>query len=344
MRWLVPVRRKRYAVSEGFSQLLTDCRADAKHTELVPVRRLTDLLVHPTAYQTAAGYRFNVSAFRQVAGLLCGGLPTVLFGLLSSTTASIDEAEAGVLRIYNQAVKLMGGVAVNHRLVLDKRSGHVVGLVGRSYKYVPNAEILNLASKYFKQAYPSYAMMRAELVNRELFLLATRKEAGVRHDGVEFRQGLAVYNSETTKRAIFTPRVLFDSSTKSYSHEPESKDNRMIHRRRKQFAVQLEGQITAAFQGGAFLEEAVQRYRDTMKIALSPVDKQDAVIQSISMRLVSQKLNALPVERVIASLRQVRELTRWEVYRSMVTVAGEFRSTERQLRMAAFRFLIKGTL
>ncbi len=344
MQWLLPIRRRTYEGADGFGRLLADSEADAKYVSLVPITSTAELLIHPTAFKTVAGYRFNVAACRQISSLVCGGLPTVLFSLLPNTPSPTPEAELGLLRIYNQAVKLAGANAVGFKLVVDKRGGHVVGVVGRTYKFVSNAEVLRLAARYFKQAQPGYVLMKAELNNRELSLLASRRGASVNSDGVSFKQGLALYNSETTKRAIFAPQVLFDSLTKSYSYEPESSANRMIHRRKKQFAVQLESLVTAAFQAGSFLETAANRHQELVKMPLSPVDKREAALHSISRRLLSRKLNALPVERVIASLGLIREPTRWDVYRAMVAVAGEFRSTERQLRMAAFRFLYKGEL
>lgn len=354
MRFLVPIRQISFGGPLGFSQLRATCREDASNTELKVITDPRELLLHPLAGMTRARLKFNGVAFQQLCSEMSGGLFSLLAGLESDMAGTLTQENAvgrqrQLIGIYNTVVKCVGGKLVGRRLVVDRRAvgtaeGVVVGAVGRHYRYVANADLLQAVASHVAGERNRYGMIKAELKNRDLFVLLGRRAASVTADGVVLRDGTAVYNSETTRRAIFLPNVLFDSETSSYSHATESSDNKLVHRKKKKFEQHLDAVVQVAFSADSILEQARGRVVEARRAELGNESNRELTLRKISGRLIERKVNAMPVERVISLLTRGGRISQWSLYAALLRAAVDYSSSERRLRMTAYRYLIESRL
>lgn len=339
--FLAPVRQLQWrAGPSSFSELHKICKEDAAATELVPVANLSQLLLHPKAGNTPERLRFNQLAFRDLCGLVCPGLPAVIRELNRCKPSTDEPHQIKMLQIYNAVIKLLGDRIVGHRLVVDRRANVIVGVVGRSYRYVSNHELLQSAAGYFSNS--TYVLTNATLWNRDLSMVCTQQKLVARSGEINFQQGLALYNSETTKRAIYAPRIVFDSGSGSYAMETEKITNKLIHKRKKKFAQQLDQLLLTAFRGDNLLPDVCRRHIELTKESLGSSANRPVVVASISSKLIRRQINSMPTERIANMLSQVKALSGWDLYTSLVAVASDFKSSERLLRTAAFEYLMKG--
>lgn len=341
MRWVVPVTSSKYGAASGFARLYDDCLELEKDTELVRVNDPSQFLIHVQFGTTADGWKFNTQAFTQACQMVSPGLGQLCQHLWSESSSPADLRQKVILTTYNNAVKLIGKGVVGRKFVVNKKTGVIVGVVGRTYKYVPNAELLRIVRSKFSNN-GDYAMVKAVLWNRDLMMLSIRKSAQQNLRDLTFRQGLALYNSETTRQAIYVPRAIFDTETRGYSLEPESKSTRLIHRKTKGFNQKLDEVVMQGFSGGDLLELAVQKYREMVSHVLFDRGNQSMVIPKIMSRLITKSVSTFPTERVINLLTSKAQCTRWDLYKSLVSTAGDFTGSERSLRNIAYGYLMQG--
>lgn len=346
MRWMGSIDQKTFA-QVHFSELLSWCQETHKNTQLVPVEHARHLMLHPKTGQTVQGLRFNLLAFRQACEEICAGLHTVVADLSESCKAlDLEDSDASVLQIYNAVVSLVGDRLSRHRFVLDTSTSTIVGIVSRKYQYISNYQLLQMGSKWFRGPGAEMRMLRAKIYNRDLFVLGMQSSEAVKvGPDLTFRQGIVMYNSETTRRAVFCPRAVFDSQTKSFCFQPADRQNRMAHVKSKYFESRLEDLVFRAFQTSVSAQDLISRAAQLSKSEICPVAKLESVAEAIKRKLTEADVNVRPTDYVLDEMAKSRPtVTQWDLYRSLVLSAERFNSSERQLRMLAFTYLMKGQL
>ena len=219
----------------------------------------------------------------------------------------------------------------------------VVGVVGRKYKYVSNFELLSMIKRNFDgdgkfQAY--YGQLR----NRDICLLAVCKPVVKKLDGVSFRQGVGLFNSETTRQAIYVPRLVFDSISGTYSQQPATADNRLIHRSKKGFAETLDSVVTSAYVDKDQLDDVASGFSVCNSRRLwTDSEHRTKVILALVESLRDREVGVIGLNSVRSMLESRKVASLWDLYQSMVCTAAAGRS-ERSLRVCAFKLLITGSL
>lgn len=339
MHWLARPRVVALDNQTSFSALIKLCKSDEASTVLDRIEDRQQLLLHPVAGKTTCGYTFTAPAFRQVCAELAGGSYAVLRSLLEEAPENDRKAAAAVLQIYNSMVRIAGNRLHGYSYVKDKSKGVIVGVVGRKYKFVSNYELLSNVATYFRGNRLRYKIVKGRFWNRDLFMLCLSNRDPVNCGPMHLLEGVSIYNSETTKNAIFIPRVLFDSETTSYSQEPETKQNRLIHRRKKNFGQSLQEVASYSFKAGSLVEELRETCLRRLSETVCPAEKNKLAAQYWTNELLKLQLNALPVSHAVSVFKRDELVTRWDFYKSLVRAATDFHSSERQLRTVAFQYL-----
>jgi len=336
-------RKLSFAGRASLQELRLVCEADERHTEIISVGRPAQVLLHPDTGMTAAeGLRFNAPAFRQVCQVVGGNLNGVLAGIWSESKSPDALKRDTLLRVFNNILKLRFESLLKYQLVVDQAAGEIVGLVSRKYQRVPNVELL---SEVVAAASGTYQVVQARVDNRDMFVLFSRSGSAVAAADGTWSQGLAVYNSETSKRAVHLPLAVFDSVTKSYCLEAETKSNRLIHRKSKGFHQTLDAVVQTAVRRdgvvGPLVSASSVGWRSGSVI--HGVTKLQA-LQKIKRGLVSKGFSATVIERVAHLLgsADIPSITRRSLYISLLTVADESVSSSRLLRVFASTLLSKG--
>lgn len=340
--FLVPIRRERFSGSQGFSQLLAVCAKDRSNTELVQIKSAAELLLRPDG-TTSAGYRLNTQAFNLVCDYVSPGLNSLCRNLWDKSAVAVRLRQSTIIQIYNNSVRLRGRGLRGLRLVLDKSNGVVVGAVGRNYRYLSNSDLLQMVSPRFRSA-DSYEMVQATLSNRDLYLLSVQRSITKDVEGISFRQGLAIFNSETTRQAIYLPKVVFDSQSRGHSFEPENKTTKLIHRKSKRFTQRLDEVLTTAMQDDDLLDRVASSCSELIKQSCFPAGGLQKYRGQVVSKLEARKITVLPTERVLSLLGSLSRPSKWDFYQSLVVTANDFRGSSRLLRTVAFEFLLKGKL
>lgn len=342
----MPIRRAEFQGPNGWTRLRQLLEYESKNTRLVPIREAADVMFHQETGLTATGhFRVNTEAFSQLCYLISGGLYRNFANVFELSEKPIAVRQAGILRAYNSLMSISFDRVRNHRYVLDAAQNCVVGVVGPKYEFVPNVRLVQESNPWLTGIVkPSYKLLSAKLRNRDLRVILVRKEQAMADRGIRYAQGMAMYNSETTKRAVFLPQLLFDAETNSFSMEGETRVNRLIHRKRKNFANLLSDVIRGAVTYDLLLSEWVAGIRILRRTPIKPGASNAQVVGIVERRLTAKDISSGTIDMV---LRLISEAgpddvpTRWQLYRALIMAADKFGESERVLRQLAFSILSK---
>lgn len=329
--------------AHAYSRLLEVCRLHASNTVLIPVTDLQQLMISEKGV-TPSQYRWEFMAFQQLCNSLAGGLFAALSTLWKvGEHLPVDDRRKTLLRTYHNALKLGIKEVTGTKLVVDKSDKTIVGVVGRTYKYVSNFDLLSMLSRNFGDR-GNYVSGYSSIRNRDICLLGICRDVSRHANGVVFRQGVGVFNSETTRQAIYVPRLVYDSVTRSYSVEPANPDNRLIHRSKKGFAQSLDSVVSSAFVSKDNLDDVIAGFSRLTKTALWTGGESKAkVLRELIAGLDSIEVGVLAQNAVRSALEGMGTATLWDFYQSLALTAVAGRS-DRTLRTCAFKLLVSGSL
>lgn len=342
MDWLVKPRRIDFNNPKRcLSEVSQVCSDDERGTQLVNISEIAQVLLSPKTGRTInGGLRFNTESFRQLCSLIGGSLMLVFNNVWSTSTESELEKRNTLIRVFNNLVKLQFTQLESLRFVVAGESREIVGLVSRKYQRVPNIDLIHQLRVGVEQG--RFKPLQARLYNRDLFLLLSKRNSSIELRDGKWSQGLSVYNSETTKSAIYIPQAVFDSQSRSYSIFPESKENRIIHRKTKGFHQSLDAIVQTAM-GHALVRDFIA---DGVVWRSQPVVSDasiDASVSRIKKQLVKVGFGVAVVERVEGFLRKsdAKVITRRMLYTTLLRVADLSSRSNRQLRSFANKTFLK---
>lgn len=342
MEFVVPSRRLSF-VRGQFADLLTTCEEDARATEIIRVDELGLVALHPQTGRTVSGgLQYNKDAFRQVCAILSGGLNACLITAERETGLPAKDSRSCVIRAFNNFCRLGEDRIRRYKLVVDRRNGEIVGLIGLKYRRVANAEIVRTVGPFLAARHPSqHVFIRADVRNRDLFSLFAKPTTVRGESQVDWVEGLAVFNSETTKRAVALPSALLDSRTGGFSSQPEDETNRLIHRKRKGFDQLLHQLVVDAFNRQSWLPDLCPKIRALAKQTHDVGPPLEALHKRCQLFLASSDVGPILTERVVRAIKHGdrRGTTSLDFYFALLTVADESMSAARQLRTLAYSIL-----
>lgn len=184
----------------------------AETTKFREVRSSRDLLLLSSG-KTPAGFRYSVTAMRQLCTLLCRGLGLAVLDLSgflgdreSSRSVKLDEQFA--VEAFNKVLHLRGQEALkSRRLVVDSRTGIVHGVVGSRYQPFSNHELYRKSKSFFVE---NAVFHEASLHGLSMVLRFRSPEPFfVSPEGETFYSGWSLRNSETGTKAVQGAPVLF---------------------------------------------------------------------------------------------------------------------------------------
>ncbi len=341
MWFLQPIRKHVFRGPQCFAQMSALVAHQAKNTKLVRIATPIDVDINPNTGKTVSGLTFNITAFQQLCGALSAGLYPLLADVWAKSHLSELDKKRRFALVLRASLDSIGKELVGHRLVVDSQTSEVVGVVGRKYKFVANGEILGSLTRHFAET-GSYRSVSATLNNRDVLLVGVRKTEVKRVADIEFRQGVAIYNSETTRQAIYAPQLIFDSVSQTYSMQGQSESNRMIHRSKKNFAIFLDDLLQGAVKHDSLLDKVVASQRQLVSQPLCDRSNRPKVLTELAKKLKEREIGARSIEIVTHALTQVDRATHWDLYRSLLLAASRTLGSDRAIRMTAFHMLIKG--
>lgn len=315
------------------------CESDERSTEVIPINQASQVLIHPESGKLVnGGYEFNTEAFRQICTTIGGNLNGVLSTVWRGSGDKPVVKREALLKVYNNLARLRLGELTKYRLVVDTTSREVVGVVSRKYQRVPN---LLLLQETWPGVSEKFVAVQAAMENRDLFLLLRRTDSSVKGGDGVWAQGIALYNSETSRRAIYVPRVVYDSGTKSYSLAAESKTNRLVHRKSKGFHQILDSVLQTAIQQPVMtkLIAAASGWRSQ---PASPGGGAAKTVLKLQRYLLARGFSTAVVDHILQQLRgdDSKGISRRQVYSAVLTTADQSVSSSRSLRILASTFLV----
>lgn len=340
MWFLKPIQTQEFSGAESFSEIRNLIISNHNRTSIVPLDNPSDCNINSDSGLTVKGFRFNVAAFQQMCQNIASGLYSVLFNLWSDSQLPEDQKNKLLLNIYRSAIQLSGRSITKYKFVVDFSKMEIVGVVGRKYKFVPNTEIIKSIQTYFNKG-GDYVSIKATMRNRDLQIVAIRKGMQKRLGDIEFRQGVAIFNSETTRQAIYLPQLVFDSQSKSYSMEAADKENRLIHRAKKRFSQILAGVIDSAIHSASILDKCADNYTKLSRQVICDRSNTSDFLLKYQKSLQRYDITSVSASDVVNRLKTLEYVTHWDLYKSLVISANTMRSSERQLRLLAFEILNK---
>ncbi len=349
MQWLIPVRRVEFTGPTGWADLRKLVEAEAKATALIPIREPIQVMIRPDTGVTAGdGLRVNAEAFSQLCYLLSGGLFRNFANVYELSEKPNPERQAGVLKAYNAMMTISFERVIGHRFVVDKNTKCALGIVGSKYQFVPNVRLVQETNPWLTGVTkPAYKLISARMRNRDLRVIMVRKDEAVKDQGIPYAQGLAMFNSETTKRAVFLPQLCFDGETGSFSMENDSKTNRLIHRKRKGFAALLSDVIRDSINHELQLQDWLSSIRILRRTPIRPAHASAQVAASVERRLAAKDIGSAAIDLVLRYLTEASGdgvPTKWMLYRALVMAAESFGDSERVLRQLAYGVLEKANV
>ncbi|GIW89718.1 MAG: hypothetical protein KatS3mg109_0150 [Pirellulaceae bacterium] len=325
---------------DKFSELYSVLQSDYANTEIVPVTSMEQLLLRLGSGTTVAG-RLAISrpAFQQLCGVIAPGLYNAMnFSYWKS--AWLPSEKLGMLgRAYNNVVKLRFSQLPSLRLLVDRRTNEIVGVMTSSYKIVMNYDLVQNYASAISAGKIQFVEGRVE--HRELMATFVRVGCGVSTRAIDWQPGLAIINSESSRVAIHAPIASFDSLSGSFSLEPPYKHNRLIHRKTKGFMQKLDGIITDSLQSDTLqkkLQDAglVRRFWQPCR----PASDAAKWSKRFKKRLSAEGVHSKLIDRVLEYAFGTRQNTTWyQLYSIMLSVADESRTAGRPLRFCAYRIL-----
>lgn len=332
--FLLPVRKLVFGRND-WSSLYGCCKDDDSATKHHRVTDIADLAINPKTGETVShGLKYNRQAFRQVCSIISGGLYTDL-------SSVYDEAQAGDAEKIIRAFNNLAGASIvrlqRTKIVIDDRSNEITGLVGLRYYRVSNFELVDTIRPYIAPS--SHMFMEAELVNRELSAVLSRPSSRSTVKGVHWAEGLALFNSETTKRAVAVPRALLDSATRSFSMAEETQENRMIHRRRKQFRQHLDAMLVGAVSQDPWLHECEEKITKLVSSRLSAKGVESMLV-SCKSRLQEAGVGPRLAERLDDYIKsRVEDVRPIDFYFALLSIASKSKGASRIIKNVAYRMV-----
>lgn len=265
----------------------------------------------------------------------------MLVDFWSQSHQPVQLRQHRLIQTYRTSLEMLGKKLVGDRLVVDESRQEVVGVVGRKYKFVANLELIQAANRFFAEQ-GTFRAIKAVMRNRDMLLVGAHRDNKQRVGDVEFVQGVAVYNSETTRQAVYSPQLVFDNQSKTYAMQGQNSSNRMIHRQKKNFQIFLDELIQGAFRHESVLDMVVAGHRRLSGLPLFNRQTRAPVLQKLSKLLRENDIGARSVEFVIESLRGSDAATQWDVYRGLLLAAQKTALSDRLLRFTAWKMITKG--
>lgn len=347
MQWTLPAKHQQFRGEAGFVALR---RLVAQHdavTELVTIERPDQLFIRPASGDTRSGVRFTRDAFWQVCRAVTAGLSTAIQTVWLHSKLPEPQRQELLIRAYNSLVAARSDALMGWRLVMerspDKRAAPdvAVGLVSGKYQYVSNHTVLEMARSKMAASGTTYQFVRGSIRNRDMMLTLAGADTVPVDRELRVRQGVGVVNSETTHRAIFFPRIVFDNLTGAYAMEPESARNRITHRKRKQFWDLMEGVVTEVFKSEIERGKLVRAYQRMRSSALHQGEA--ALISRVAKFAVGHQISTDVAAEVAKRFGESPDVPRtlWTVYAAFLKTADQSTRFDRQLRQCAFR-LVRG--
>lgn len=339
MWFLKPTAKLEFHGITAFELLLNETSKQTKATQLVRIDELSQLIVNESGL-SADGLSWTTAAFQQLCVKVSGGLFSMLASLWADSDLPQADRARAFLRIYHNSVSMVKSKLIGLRLVVDKVEKLIVGVVGGRYKFVANSELLRMVHKQFASS-GDYRSFYASLNHRDMCLIGASKSLFRRDSDIVFRQGVAIFNSETTRQAVYVPQLIFDSVSGGYSVEPVTTKNRLVHRPKRGFAQELDATVSSAMHCKTGIEQAVDGYKRCAGELLWRSGEEKAVrLPGILAMLRDKEIGALAINTVNRSLEGLRSASLWDLYQSLVVTAATGRS-ERILRVNAYKLLHK---
>lgn len=226
-----------------------------RHTVVVPLDQPEQLLLTPDCRTQKGGFRLGGTAFRQLCRAACPGLSNVVADV-AGLRRQRDEADrarfslADALMVLNTVVRRRFRTDLDGmQAVRDTRTGVIDGLVGRTYRRLPNLELYQRCAEVLRTYRVPVAFHGANLYGRyvvlhyqapaPLFAVAGPGGPDAHHAGLYYS------NSETGDGSVRAAATLVRaaSATKALGHFGRA--GRLIHAG-KDFARRFEQLLNRA--------------------------------------------------------------------------------------------------
>lgn len=132
------------AAEHNYAQLAEDLQTTEAATTLAGLEGPATVLLSPETALVRGRYRLTTEALSQICSLLSPGLSQTIFSLSGMRRTGREKTYDAKLAIgfFNDAVRLRFAQIKDHRLVINRATQHIEGLVGPRYRYFSNHELL----------------------------------------------------------------------------------------------------------------------------------------------------------------------------------------------------------
>lgn len=340
MNFLSPVRSKSFHGSDDFADLMDLVQGDEMFTKPVFISNMQQLLLRPQTGRTVTdNWQFSRVAFQQLCRIISGGLYRTLIDCYSKTESPSRQRQDTVIRVYNNLLNLRFSKLPRLRVFIDTRTREVVGVVSGSYQFVSNHDVLLHFAYGVKQKRLKF--VEAKIQHREMFSLFERTDPPLHLRAIDWRTGVAAINSESSRLAIHVPQAVFDSKTGSFSLEPATKTNRIVHRKKKRFLEDLDGIISDSIsrkEVGSLIQQSIRSPATWSRVR--PSGKSDQWNRRFRQQLTDAGVASKLIDAVLEYAFGTKPgANRFDLYSAMLSVADMSFSGGRPLRFCAYRLM-----
>jgi hypothetical protein len=228
---IVPVRKIEFVGEPGKANLQARLAADAKYLRVLRVSQAREVFLGANG-KMAGQYEMTTIGANQYLTAVAKGLPQLVRFMLSADAghAVVPATLYPVLaKTINQIASHRQDSLVDCRAILSEDRKQLDGFVGRSYCLVPNAEVNEQFALSCELLRGTPQFYTAAVYGRDVTIVHVSRRQSATVNGVVFKPGAVMQNSETAGRAIRSACVLIDSVTKTWSADRFYPDTRVTH-------------------------------------------------------------------------------------------------------------------
>jgi hypothetical protein len=161
---------------EQLKDFIAALTAQDKHTVMAPMDQAEQLILKPDCTTMRGGFRLGVVAFRQLCRITCPGLSNVVTDIAGLRRRKNDSDRnrfslADAIMMLNTVIRRRFRTELDGlQTVRDTRTGVIEGIVGRSYRRLPNLELYNRSAEVLKNYRQPVEFFGANLYGRYMVL------------------------------------------------------------------------------------------------------------------------------------------------------------------------------
>ena len=295
--------------SRALAKLHDELQTLDTFTEVSSINSPADLAVVPETCLVRARYRFTACALGQLCTLLAPGASQLLFnisGLRPNSRSKVYDRTLAVA-ILNDLLYLRFKQIAGSRVLLNRKTKTIEGIIGPRYRYYSNFAMLRRVADFVNSAKVPVQFTEAVVDGRQflirykcndpLFALKTERELYE-----PFFGGYQFENIEAGDCAIKGTTIFIRQWCDNKAVAPVLHTDRVPHIRTAKFDLRLDGmlqRVTAKTQQVTVLKDRVLALMHTkLRLGQTPLEHA-ARVNELSAKLVRKGLTRVLADRVL---------------------------------------------